>query len=124
MPSQSDIPIPRTGRAASALGQVIPFPLVKKVAATSLGMAVAVPGDAVSPWTAAGAPTAPIRGFLKVLQRYWRESRERRRARVTLYDLSERELRDIGMTSTELNHIVARRSSDRLRDGTAFPGMR
>jgi len=64
---------------------------------------------------------------LSLVQRCWRafqERRQRYRRRVALESLSERELTDIGMTRAEIEHILALRGIDRLRDGTAHLWMR
>lgn len=54
---------------------------------------------------------------LSLLGRYWRSFQERRpRARVTLHDLSDRELMDIGLTRGEIDCIAPERAIERLRD--------
>lgn len=56
---------------------------------------------------------------LSLLRRYWLAFQERRpRARVTLQDLSDRELMDIGLTRGEIDSIAPERAIDRLRDST------
>lgn len=56
---------------------------------------------------------------LSLLKRYWRAFREwRQRPRVTLQDLSDRELMDIGLTGGEIDYITRERAIDRLRDST------
>jgi len=37
-----------------------------------------------------------------------------------LHDLSDRELRDIGLTSSDIDYIVAGRAIERLRDGRTY----
>jgi uncharacterized protein YjiS (DUF1127 family) len=37
-----------------------------------------------------------------------------------LHDLSDRELRDIGLTSGDIDYIVAGRAIERLRDGRTY----
>jgi uncharacterized protein YjiS (DUF1127 family) len=37
-----------------------------------------------------------------------------------LHDLSERELMDIGLTSSDIDYIVADRAIERLRDGRTY----
>ena len=72
---------------------------------------------------AAGPPVASTWSVLSLLQRYWRAFRKRRqreRLRVRLHDLSERELRDIGLTSSDIDYIVAGRAIERLRDGRTY----
>ena len=54
---------------------------------------------------------------LSVLRQYWRAFQELRpRARVTLQDLSDRELMDIGLTRGEIDAIAPERAIERLRD--------
>jgi uncharacterized protein YjiS (DUF1127 family) len=64
---------------------------------------------------------------LSLLKRCWRafqEQRQRQRVRASLHDLSDRELKDIGLTSTEIDCIAAHRALDRLRGGTTDLWMR
>jgi uncharacterized protein YjiS (DUF1127 family) len=58
------------------------------------------------------ASTRRVSGFLK---RYWGEFQERRkrqRLRATLYDLSDRELMDIGTTRGEIDYVASNRDTD------------
>ncbi|WFU27894.1 DUF1127 domain-containing protein [Bradyrhizobium sp. CB1717] len=55
---------------------------------------------------------------LSLLGRYWRAF-WRQRSRVTLHDLSDRELMDIGLTRGEIEHIAPERAIERLRDRAA-----
>lgn len=56
---------------------------------------------------------------LSLLKRYWRAFQERRRhSRVTLQDLNDRELMDIGLTRGEIDYITPERAIDALRDRT------
>ena len=60
-----------------------------------------------------------LSGVLSPLKRYWRafqERRWRRGPRVTLQDLSDRELTDIGLTRAEIDYITPERAIDTLRD--------
>lgn len=58
--------------------------------------------------------------ILSLPKRYWRAFQERRwRSRVTLHDLSDRELMDIGLTRGEIGYFTAGRTVDRLRDRAA-----
>ncbi|WP_334369171.1 DUF1127 domain-containing protein [Bradyrhizobium sp. AZCC 1578] len=64
------------------------------------------------------------RSVLSLLQGYWRAFRKRRqreRLLVSLHDLSDRELMDIGLTPSDIDCIVAGRAIERLRDGTKYP---
>lgn len=52
---------------------------------------------------------------LSLLRRYWRAFQERRPC-ITLQDLSDRELMDIGLTRGEIDSLAPERAIDRLRD--------
>jgi uncharacterized protein YjiS (DUF1127 family) len=78
--------------------------------------------DALSEKDAAGPPASGARSVLSRLARYWRafqETRRSRRLRVSVRDLSERQLMDIGLPAGDIDHIAAHRAIERLRDGTA-----
>ena len=52
-----------------------------------------------------------------LLGRFWLAFQEwRSRARVTLHDLSDRELMDIGLTRGEIDSLAPERTVERLRD--------
>ncbi|RXH31764.1 hypothetical protein XH99_02660 [Bradyrhizobium nanningense] len=52
-----------------------------------------------------------------LLRRYWRVFLQRRQGqRVTLHDLSDRELMDIGLTRGEIDSVAPERAIERLRD--------
>ncbi|WP_448044701.1 DUF1127 domain-containing protein [Bradyrhizobium liaoningense] len=54
---------------------------------------------------------------LSLLRRSWRAFLQRAEGqRVTLYDLSDRELMDIGLTRGEIDAIAPERAIERLRD--------
>lgn len=54
---------------------------------------------------------------LSLLKRYWRVLQQRRQGQqVTLEDLSDRELMDIGLTRGEIDYFTPERAIDRLRD--------
>lgn len=56
---------------------------------------------------------------LSLLRRSWRVFQERlARARVTLQDLSDGELKDIGLTRGEIESLAPERTIERLRDHT------
>jgi uncharacterized protein YjiS (DUF1127 family) len=77
--------------------------------------------DAFSEKEAAGPPVAPTPSVLNLLQEYWRafrKRRQRKRSCISLHDLSDRDLKDIGLTPGDVDYIVARRAIERLRDGT------
>ena len=79
--------------------------------------------DALSEKQAAGPPVESTRSVLGSLRGYWRAFRERRRRnrlRVSVNDLSDRQLMDIGLTTGDIERIVAHRAFERLRDGTTY----
>lgn len=62
---------------------------------------------------------------LSSLKRYWRLFQQQRQGqRVTLQDLSDRELMDIGLTRGEIDYFTPERAIDRLRDRAADPWSR
>lgn len=59
---------------------------------------------------------------LSLLGRYWRAFQGWcQRSRVTLHDLSDRELMDIGLTRGEIDYFISARALDRLRDRAMDP---
>jgi uncharacterized protein YjiS (DUF1127 family) len=128
MPPQQTNLISETGRDAAGLHLDLAIASAKDAtgdasAAVSPGPSVAAPADAFPEEEAAGPPAASTRSVSGLLLRYWRAFWERRRherLRVGLYDLSDRELMDIGLTSTNIDYIAARRAIERLRDGTMY----
>jgi len=70
--------------------------------------------------------TDDTRNVLSLLKRYWRafgEWRQRLRSRTTVHDLSDRELKDIGVTRDEIDHIAPQRAIDALRDSIRSHGV-
>jgi uncharacterized protein YjiS (DUF1127 family) len=62
---------------------------------------------------------------LSLLKQYWRAFQQRRQGQlVTLQDLSDRELMDIGLTRGEIDHFTPERAIDRLRDRATDPWSR
>jgi uncharacterized protein YjiS (DUF1127 family) len=89
------------------------------LAAVGPNAAIAARDDALSEKDAAGPPVASTRSVVDLLRRYWlviQTRRQRHRLRATLRNLTERELTDIGITSSEIERIVAHRAADRQRD--------
>ena len=79
--------------------------------------------DALSEKQAAGPPAGSTRSVLSLLGEYWRAFRKRRQRKswcVSLHELSDRELKDIGLTQDDIEYIVARRAFERLRDGAMY----
>jgi uncharacterized protein YjiS (DUF1127 family) len=58
------------------------------------------------------ASTRRVSSFFKRYRDAFQERRKRQRERATLYDLSDRELMDIGTTRGEIDHVALNRSID------------
>ncbi|MCA1471312.1 DUF1127 domain-containing protein [Bradyrhizobium sp. IC3195] len=88
-------------------------------AAARLNVSVATPGHALSGREAAAA--APAQSLPGLLKRYWFAfAKWRLHPRVSLLDLSDRELMDIGLTRAEINYLARGRAIDALRDSTRY----
>lgn len=91
---------------------------IDQALAARLRASAAALDDALSE-DAAGPSAASTRSVLGLLEQYWRAFQEwRPRARVTLHDLSDRELMDIGLTRGEVDCLAPERAIERLRDST------
>lgn len=76
--------------------------------------------DALSEKDAAGPTAASTRSVLSLLKQYWRAFQQRRQGQlVTLQDLSDRELMDIGLTRGEIDYFTPERAIERLRHSTS-----
>lgn len=65
------------------------------------------------------------RSVLGLLKQYWSALWQRRQGRrITLRDLSDRDLMDIGLTRGEVDHFTPERVIDSLRDRAADPWNR
>jgi uncharacterized protein YjiS (DUF1127 family) len=127
MPPQQTNVTSETGRDAAG-----PLELTTALAkdAMSDGSAMACPDasiaalrDAFQEKEAVGPPVASTPRVLSLLQYYWRafrKWRQRESFRANLHNMSERELMDIGLTSSDIDYIAADRAIERLRDGTAY----
>jgi uncharacterized protein YjiS (DUF1127 family) len=128
MPPRQTNPTSETGREAAGLRLDLSSAVVKDatggaLAAPRLDASIAVPRDAFSEKQAAGPPAASTRSVLGLLKGCWRafqQRRQRDRLRVSLHDLSNRELMDIGLTPSDIDYIDAHRAIERLRDGTTY----
>jgi len=70
---------------------------------------------------AAGPTAASTPGLLGLLRRAWLAFLARRLGpQVTLQDLSDRELMDIGLTRGEVDYLTPQRAVDRLRESTMY----
>jgi uncharacterized protein YjiS (DUF1127 family) len=131
MPPQQTNLTSETGRDAAGLRLDLAIALVKDATGDALAAArpdasIAALRDAFSEKEAAGPPAASTRSVLSLLQGYWRafqDRRQRERLRVSLHDLSDRELMDIGLTPGDIDYIVAHRAIERLRDDTTYLWM-
>ena len=84
---------------------------------------IAAARDAVSEKEAAGPPVGSTRSVLSLLAEYWRtfrKRRQRKRSCVSLHELSDRDLKDIGLTPEDIDYVVARRVFERFRDDTMY----
>ncbi|WP_315780404.1 MULTISPECIES: DUF1127 domain-containing protein [unclassified Bradyrhizobium] len=79
--------------------------------------------EVLSEKDAAGPPATPTWLIIRLIGRCWRavQAWQRREyVRVSLYELSERELTDIGVTRAEIEHIAALQTLDGLRDNPRY----
>jgi uncharacterized protein YjiS (DUF1127 family) len=91
---------------------------VDQALAARLKASAAALDNALSEMDAAG-PTAP--SVLGLLKRFWRAFRQGRQSpRLTLQDLSDRELMDIGLTRGEIDYLTPERAIDTLRDNARY----
>lgn len=68
-----------------------------------------------------GPAAASARGVLDLLEQYWRAFWQwRQNPQLSLQDLSDRELMDIGLTRGEIDYLTPQRAIDRLRDNTRY----
>jgi uncharacterized protein YjiS (DUF1127 family) len=82
--------------------------------------------DALSDKEAAAPPGAPMSSLFSLLAQCWlafRAGQRRRRLRVDLRDLSERQLMDIGLQQGDIDHIAAHRAVERFRDNMSYQLM-
>lgn len=94
---------------------------VDQALAARLKASAAALDDALPDEDAAGPAAASTRSVLGLLGRVWLAFQERRRnQRLTLQDLSDRELMDIGLTRSEIDYLTPQRAIDRLRDSTRY----
>lgn len=94
---------------------------VDQALAARLKASAAALDDALPDKDAAGSAAASTRSVLGLLRRVWLAFQERHRnQRLTLQDLSDRELMDIGLTRSEIDYLTPQRAIDRLRDSTRY----
>ena len=88
-------------------------------AAARLNVSAATPGQALSGREA--APAEPAQSLPDLLTRYWSAfGKWRVHRRVSLLDLNDRELMDIGLTRAEINYLAPGRAIDTFRDRTRY----
>lgn len=94
---------------------------VDQALAARLKASAAALDDALPDKDAAGPAAAWTRSLLGLLRRVWLAFQERHwNQRLTLQDLSDRELMDIGLTRSEIDHLTPQRAIDKLRDSTRY----
>lgn len=94
---------------------------VDQALAARLKASAAALDDALPDKDVAEPAAASTRSVLGLLRRVWLAFQERRRnQRLTLQDLSDRELMDIGLTRSEIDYLTPQRAIDRLRDSTRY----
>jgi uncharacterized protein YjiS (DUF1127 family) len=125
MPPQQTNLTSETGRDAAGLH--LAAALVKDATGNALAEArpnasIAALRDTLSEKEAAGPPVASTQSVLSLLQEYWRAFRKRclQGPPASLHDLSDRHLKDIGLTPSDIDCIVARRAIERFRDGAMY----
>ena len=124
-PEQTNLPS-EPGRDAA--GPHLAVSIVKDVtgdvsAGACPSASIAALRDAASEKEAAGPPVGSARSVLSLLREYWRtfqKRRQRKRSCVSLHELSDRDLKDIGLTPDDVDYIVARRAAEGIRDGTMY----
>jgi uncharacterized protein YjiS (DUF1127 family) len=116
-PQLTDVP-PEIARDAAArrrnLSIVSAKDPIDQALAARLKASAAALDEALSEKDAAGPPAA-ARSVLGLLKECWRAYWERR-PRLSLHDLSDRELMDIGLTRGEIDSLSPHRAIDTLRD--------
>ncbi|MBR0815106.1 DUF1127 domain-containing protein [Bradyrhizobium diazoefficiens] len=86
-------------------------------AAARLNASVATPRSDVSRREDVPAAAEPAQSVLVLLKQYWRAFRGwYRSSRVILQGLSDRDLRDIGLTRDEVDYLAPGRAIDAVRD--------
>lgn len=94
---------------------------VDQALAARLKASAAALDDALPDKDTAGPAAASTRSVLGLLRRVWLAFQERRWSQgLTLQDLSDRELMDIGLTRSEIDYLTPQRAIDRLRDSTRY----
>ena len=127
MPPQQTNLTSETGRDAAGLHLAAALVNATGKALADPNASIAAPRDAVSEREAAGPPVASTQSVLSLLQEYWRafrKWRQRKRSCVSLHELSDKDLKDIGLTPADIDYVVARRAIAKLRDDTMHLWLR
>ena len=123
-PQQTNISLGIEGDAARRglnLSLVSAKGAVDQALAARLKASAVALDDALSEKDAVGPPGASTPSLLGLLKRAWLAFLARRQSsRLALQDLSDRELRDIGLTRGEVDYLSPQRAIDNLRDGTRY----
>jgi len=94
---------------------------VDQALAARLKASAAALDNALADKDAARPTAAATRSILSLVKQYWLAFRQRRQnSRPSLQDLSDRELIDIGLTRSEIDHLTPQRAIERLRDSTQY----
>ncbi|MEH2486957.1 DUF1127 domain-containing protein [Bradyrhizobium sp. AZCC 2230] len=94
---------------------------VDQALAARLKASAAALDDTLSDKNAGGPAAASTQGIFGLLRQYWRALQQRRQNRpLSLQDLSDRELMDIGLTRAEIDYLTPQRAIDTLRDNTRY----
>ncbi|MGL9616410.1 DUF1127 domain-containing protein [Bradyrhizobium sp. U531] len=87
-------------------------------AAARVNASVATPRSTFPRGEDARGAAEPAQSLLGLLTQYW-DALRRRHSQVALQGLSDRELRDIGLTRGEIDYLTPQRAVDALRDRAA-----
>lgn len=94
---------------------------VDQALAARLKASAAALENALPDKDAAGPAAASARSILALLGQYWRAFWQRRQnPQPSLQDLSDRELRDIGLTRSEIDYLTPQRAIDIQRDNARY----
>ena len=120
-PQLTDISPGTAARRGPKLSIVSAKSAVDQALAARLKASAAALDNALSDKDVAGPTAASTRGILGLVKQYWRAFQQRRQSpRLSLQDLSDRELLDIGLTRGEIDRLTPQRSLDALRDSTRY----
>ena len=120
-PQLTDISPGTAARRGPKLAIVSAKSAVDQALAARLKASAAALDNALSDEDAAGPAATSARSVLGLLKQYWRAFQQRRQNRpLSLQDLSDRELIDIGLSRSEIDYLTPQRAIDTLRDNTRY----